>query len=121
MWHPSFWTTQHWTGVHWTPGTGDVPPPSAPAGAGGKTRYPRRIYINGKIYWVNSPEEERRLLRQWLDSLEMKAQAETEPVAVQRARRLVVRTQRRLAKVDARELEWDRILREEDEELILLM
>ena len=108
-----------------------VEPPSGAGGGlkkGGKKRakcWPRRIYIDGKLYTVRNAEEERELLRQYLDSLRAKAEVLEErdaPVEqVKKARIRVRRVARRIEKVATREEEWYRQLCEEDEEILMIL
>lgn len=102
----------------------DVAPPGG--GRGGKkrrtSRYPRRVSIDGVLYWVNSAEEERRLLEEYRARLEREAlelALEDAPKAkVAKARMKVVRVQRRVEAVDDRDAAWLDYLREEDEIII---
>lgn len=86
--------------------------------------YPRRVLIDGRVVVVNSPEEERALLRAMAEraSAAAKAEAAVGHVEVARQRlRVVKRVENRLASVDDREAEYVRRLHEEDEELITLI
>ena len=81
--------------------------------------------IDGVVYWVCSPEEERQLLREYRERLEREALAlaleDAPPAEVKRARVKVVRAQKRVEKVDDREDEWLERLRREDEEILLIL
>ena len=91
----------------------------------GRGRYPRRIYIDGRIYVAQNAEEERRLLTEWRNRVEAEAielALEEAPKAeIARARVKVVRAARRLEQVDDREDEWISRLRREDEEILAVL
>lgn len=111
--------------------TAQVIADTTPAGGGGsytrrrKGRYPRRVSIGGRLYWVRNAEEERELLRQWQAQVEQEAlelalsDAPAEEVA--RARVKVVRAARRLDDVVSRETDWLERLRAEDEEILSVL
>lgn len=103
--------------------------PTTPDGGGrgakGRGRYPRRVIIGGRVYWVKNAEEERRLLADYIASLEAhKARLEERKApetSVAKARVAIVRAERRLEKVDDREARWHAKLKDEDEEILLLL
>jgi hypothetical protein len=96
----------------------------AGAGMGAKrytrSRYPRRVVIDGKVYWVNSPQEERDLLELLLASAKEEV-AEAAPAQRPRKRVVVKRLETRLEKVEEQEEAWLRYLRDRDEEIIAIL
>ena len=105
--------------------------PTAPDGGGrgakqyAKRKYPRKVVIDGRAYTVQSAAEERELLRAYRDRLEADALRlaleEAPKRAVAQAKVRVIRAQRRLDEVDDREDAWMRRLRDEDEELLIIL
>lgn len=101
--------------------------PDGAPGKGGKrkSKYPRRVYIEGQLYTVKSAEEERELLRQWQERVEAEAlrlALEGAPKqTIARAKVKVVRAARRVEEVDNREAEWIARLMDEDEEILILL
>ena len=100
------------------------------AGAGKGKRplagYPRWVLIGDRRYRVQTPDEERRLLAQYLAEQQAKLEALQEqpapsPKAVKSARIRIERVARRIEKVDTRADEWHARLRNEDEEILLLL
>ncbi len=89
-----------------------------------KTRYPRRVFIDGKLYTVDSAAEERELLRAYRERLEIEANSlEAQDVpreTVKKARLKVIKAENRIAAVDDREQVWLERLRREDEEILLV-
>lgn len=107
----------------------DAPPTAAPGG-GSKRRkyagYPRRVVIDGRVYWVSNAEEERELLEAYLSSLEADAieAAMThgmDSTPVKRLRIKIKRTVARLGETANRALAWEKFLDDEDEELLMLL
>jgi hypothetical protein len=100
---------------------------STGGGRGSKRRnkYPRRVVINGVVYWVSSAAEERVLLAQHQASVEAEAlllavsDAPAEEVKAAKVR--VQRVQRRIEATDTREADWMEYLLQEDEEIISLV
>ena len=90
-----------------------------------KRKYPRKVVIDGRAYTVQSAAEERELLRAYRDRLEADALRlaleESPKRAVAQAKVRVIRAQRRLEEVDDREDAWMRRLRDEDEELLIIL
>jgi len=86
-----------------------------------RRKYPRWVLVGDARARVNSPEEERQLLTAMMDRAETQViEAET-PAEVKQANARVVRIQKRIEKVDDREAQWLRRLREMDEEILLLV
>lgn len=85
-----------------------------------RLRYPRRIMVDGRLYIVSSPEEERQLL----ESLAHRALVEaeeverTQPVQAAKKRRLAKRIQRRVEKAEDASQRWQEFLEQEDEEIL---
>ena len=113
-----------------SPGEAVAEVATTPAGGGKgygrrRSRYPRRVYIEGRLYVVQNAEEERRLLREWQERVEAEALAlalEDAPKAeIAKARVKVVRAARRLEQVDDREDDWISRLRREDEEILAVL
>lgn len=84
-------------------------------------KYPRRVYIDGRLVTVRNAEEERELLRQWLESLQQTIVESEKPAEVVEARRAAIRVAKRIAKVDTRADAWAAQLRQYDEELVILL
>ena len=127
MWTSRHWGN-HWAARHWAKRPVGAPvPDQAPAGGGRpRRRYPRRISIDGKLYWVRNPEEERALLKAHEEAAREALARETEqhgPTSVEakRAARRIVVIEKRIAAVDGRESEWEQFLRQEDEELVAIL
>jgi len=103
---------------------------AAPDGAPGskrrrrRSRYPRRVSIGGRLYWVENADEERRLLEAHLAKVEAEAlelvREDAPKAEVARARVKVVRAVRRVEAVDDREAQWLDRLRREDEEILAM-
>ena len=88
-----------------------------------RSRYPRRVVIDGAVYWVNNADEERRLLQAMAERAREQAQiaeALGDTELAETVRRKSVRIQRRVRKADDREAEWLARLRDEDDELLIL-
>lgn len=105
-----------------------IPPVVAAVTAGGfaegrrrRGKYPRRLYIDGRLVTVRNAEEERELLRQWLESLKQTIVESEKPAEVVKARRAAIRVAKRIAKVDTRADAWAAQLRQYDEELVILL
>tara|TARA_R110000772_G_scaffold4094_6_gene14475 strand:+ start:120 stop:1286 length:1167 start_codon:yes stop_codon:yes gene_type:complete len=106
-----------------------VPAAKENLGAGGgskrRSKYPRRIIIDGQIYWVNSAAEERALLAKHQAKVEAEALtlAITDAPAkeVKAAKVRVQRVQRRIEAVDNREDEWLARLIDEDDEILAIV
>lgn len=101
---------------------------AVPAGGKGKRKkykgYPRRIVIDGQTYWVKTAEEERLLLDAYRASLEVQLEAAQVVEDTEKARRIRVRVKqvtRRIEQVKERADDWAQQLRDEDEELILML
>lgn len=90
-----------------------------------RSRYPRRVSIDGRLMWVKSAEEERELLRAWLAREAEEAstlQAQDAPVIkVKKARMVVKRVENRIADTYDREAAWLDKLRREDDEILLAL
>ena len=90
-----------------------------------KSKYPRRVVIDGVIYWVNSAAEERALLAKYQAKVEadalMLAVSDAPEEAVKRAKVRVKRAQARIEAVDTREDEWLQRLRDEDEDILMVV
>ena len=98
------------------------PVPTKKRAAGGRSRYPRRVYVGGRQYWVQNAEEERRLLLKHQRELERKADdATSQPAAQAAARSAAVKISRRVEAVDTREQDWLARLRDEDDEILLVL
>ena len=100
--------------------------PAAAIGGGKKRRskYPRRVYINGKAHWVRNADEERELLRAHIATLEARVERETVAKGPSKAKptlRVLRRYQKRLEAVDQRADDWLAHLRAEDEEILILL
>lgn len=101
----------------------------ATAGGIGKRKrryagYPRRILLDGQIIVVQSPEEERALLRAMAERASEQAQTEAAAGNVEAAKRrmrIVKRAETRMRTVDSREADYIRRLHDEDEELVSLI
>ena len=102
----------------------------APTGGGrgskkAKGKYPRKIVIDGVVYYVNSAAEERRLLAQHQAKVEadalMLAVSDAPETVVKKARVKVKRAAARLEAVDTREADWLQRLRDEDEEILMVV
>lgn len=89
---------------------------------GGRHRkYPRKISVDGTPYQVQSLYEEKALLRAIQERREeaaLKLEAKGQPERAQQVRKTVIRLKKRIARVEVQQL--DRI-RQEDEEILLLM
>lgn len=86
--------------------------------------YPRRILLNGTLYTVQSPEEERRLLESFIEreSAQVANDAAAGRVEKAKKRRLVVRrAERRIDALADREAEHVRRLHDEDDEILTLI
>lgn len=111
--------------------TADVEASATPDGGGRgaksrrKSKYPRRISIGDRLVWVKSAEEERELLAQYVAKLEAeKARLEAKNAPkrqIAQAKVAVVRARRRIERVDDWEAAWLERLRQEDEEILLLL
>jgi len=77
--------------------------------------------VDGRVYAVRSPEEERQLLQALMDRAKTLAAVSPEPEEVAAVRRKIRTIERRVKAVDDSEAQWLRRLREIDEELLLLM
>ena len=86
-----------------------------------RQRYPRRISIDGTVYWVNSPEEERALLEAFRAKLERQAELAQTPKRKKTLTLRVRRVTKRIEKVDNQEEIWLERLRQEDEEILTLL
>ena len=90
-----------------------------------RSKYPRRVSIDGRLVFVQSAEEERRLLAAWVARLEARKLAlevsDAAPAKVAAVRVKLARVERRVAKVDDREAAWHARLQSEDEELLLIL
>lgn len=112
----------------------EAPPvviPDKPDGGGAgaklyqrKKKYPRKVIIGGEVIWVRSLAEEMRLLAEYAAEQQAKLEAlqETdapaEQVRVQRIR--VTKASQRVTRRNEAD-EWIARLRQEDEEILLLL
>ena len=117
-------------GTSWAQ-AGDAPVVVPTASGGGighgrrRSKYPRRVSIDGRLVLVQTAEEERRLLAAWAARLEARNLAlevsDAAPAKVAAVRVKLARVERRVAKVDEREAAWRAKLQSEDEELLLIL
>ncbi len=132
--HLYWWDGQPSAQPYWS-GEGDQTQPAKKRLGGGKfkgkrgrDRYPRRVFIEGKSYWVKNADEERALLAAYQARLEAeKEKLETvapTPVVAEKVRKAAIkiaRVERRIEKTATREAEWLERLRQEDDEILLMV
>ena len=108
-----------WTALRANVSTGQDVAPGGGKSKKRKSKYPRRVSIDGKLYTVKSADEERELLEAYRAKLEREAltlaleDAPKEQVA--KAKVKVIRAQRRIEEVEDGAQAWLDHLREEDE------
>lgn len=85
-----------------------------------KSRYPRKIMIDGMLHLVFSPQQERQLLSEYRARIEADAieAFDAKPEAVKPMKTKIMRVARRVAEVDTRESEWLQRLIDEDDEIL---
>lgn len=97
---------------------------------GGKSRrkqgrkYPRWVVINGQKFRVNNADEERQLLQAMQERADVAAktaEALGDKKLAKEAKKRAIRIEARQKQVDDREQEWLARLREEDEELLVML
>lgn len=126
VWAVDVWDQTVWADGVWREGAPAVVD-SVTTGGGKKRRrskYPRRVMIDGVLHTVRNAEEERRLLQAIVERSQdaaKTAQALGDEQLAKQSSKSAVRISKRVAKVDSREDEWIRRLYEEDEELLLLI
>lgn len=105
---------------------GDVIVAEATTGGGKKRRrskYPRRVMIDGVLQWVRNAQEERQLLQAMADRARdaaKVAEALEDTQLAETIKTRSIRIEKRIATVDTREAEWRQHLINEDEEILLL-
>ncbi len=86
-----------------------------------QSRYPRRVWIEDKQYWVKSATEERQLLQRLLAKVrKAESQAKTAETKA-KAHKRVIKVVKRLDTVATREQLWLEQLKRNDEEILLLL
>jgi len=93
-------------------------------GHGKKAKYPKRVSVNGKVYTVRSVAEERRLLEELAAQNREQAaslKALGDEVSAKRAEKKAVAVQARVDTVAIAHEQWLAKLRQDDEELLLLL
>jgi len=106
-----------------------APPVPVTTKAGGighkkKSKYPKRVYVNGKVYTVRTVAEERRLLEELAAQNREQAailKALGDEVSAKRAEKKAVAVQARVDTVAIAHEKWLAKLRQDDEELLLLL
>lgn len=104
-----------------------VETPAATTGGGKsrrRSRYPRKVVVDGVVHVVNSPEEERRLLQALFERAQDAAQVAEglgDTQLAQQIQKRAVRIRKRVEAVDNREQEWLQRLMDEDEEILVLL
>ena len=103
-----------------------------PATGGGKSKYrksarskyPRRVMVDGVLHWVRNANEERQLLQALADRAETAAKLavalDDKPLA-KRINKRTATIAKRMEAVDDRESDWLRQLIEEDDEILMMM
>ena len=90
-------------------------------GAKARRRRRRRVSIDGRIYTVETPEDELRLLLAWRRRLQAQAEAPFQEPAEERAvKRTLRRVVKRVAKAEDRAEAWRRQVQRDDEEVLAL-
>ena len=121
-WVDAGWVTEAWSQVA---NVAVVSTTTAGAPSRRRGRYPRRVVIDGVTYWANSAAHERQLLEAHRSKVEADAlvlaitNAPADVVA--KAKVKVKRAAARVAQVDTREDEWMQRLRDEDDEILLVL
>lgn len=93
-------------------------------GHGKKSKYPKRVTVNGKVYTVRTVAEERRLLEEIAAQNREQAailKALGDEVSAKRAEKKAVAIQARVDTVAIAHEQWLAKLRQDDEELLLLL
>jgi len=100
---------------------GGVPVVVPKGGASGKkSKYPKRVTVDGRVYTVKSRAEELELLRRLAEQANDQASIAKALGDEVLARRIIKKAQRLEIKVDARAEMLARLLRDDEEILLLL-
>ena len=89
-----------------------------------RSKYPRRVMIDGVLHWVRNAEEERQLLQAMADRAKdaaKVAEALGDEKLAKQARKKAVKIARRREAVDTREDDWLARLLDEDEEILMVL
>ena len=89
-------------------------------GVGKKSKYPKRVTVDGRVYTVKSRAEELELLRRLTEQANDQASIAKALGDEVLARRIIKKAQRLEIKVDARAEMLARLLRDDEEILLLL-
>jgi hypothetical protein len=113
-------------GISAVPPAPPVPVTTKPGGIGHgrKSKYPKRVTVNGKVYTVRSVAEERRLLEEMASQTREHAtilKALGDEVSAKRAEKKAVAVQARIDDVAVAYEQWLAKLRQDDEEILLLL
>lgn len=104
-------------------GISAIPPAPVVVKAGGvgkKSKYPKRVTVDGRVYTVKSRAEELELLRRLTEQANDQASIAKALGDEVLARRIIKKAQRLEIKVDARAEMLARLLRDDEEILLLL-
>lgn len=123
-------TTDRQAAAYLYEGISAIPPAPVPVakpggiGHGKKPKYPKRVSVNGKVYTVRSVAEERRLLEELAAQNREQAailKALGDEVSAKRAEKKAVAVQARVDTVAIAHEQWLAKLRQDDEEILLLL
>lgn len=98
-------------------------PERVPGGIGKKRKYPKRVYVKGRIYAVASEAEEARILRELAEEAEAQAKIleyAGDRATAEKARKAQIRLKKRAEAAEELRQQWLAFLRMEDEEILLL-
>lgn len=111
-------------------GRGEAPPEvvvTALTGGGSgakRKKYPRRVFINGRVVVVQNAAQERQLMAELSAKAKEQAaiaQALGDEVIAKVIEKKAAKLERRVEAVDTRERDWLQRLRDEDEEIISIL
>ena len=128
VWKSGVWDETVWADGVWREGAYNPPVVEETQDAGGipkrRSRYPRKVVIDGVVYSVKSPEDERELLQTIAEKASVGAKILKglgDEETAKRAQRKAIRIEKRVKKVDNRAEAWLQALRDEDEEILMVI
>ena len=88
------------------------------AGSSKRRKRKRRVLIDGVVYHVNNPEEERALLQAWLERLKAERDDSETPAERKQVVRVLKRVLKRVEKFESRVERQRRAILDDDEEVL---